>query len=162
MKRYHQCKETCPFLLSSLKDIFGKYGETTEAQMVMDGSFVCLGSTNELMQLLLSQCKVSHHQTTMAWDPTVFNTSWMHMKEKTGTHYLHFGYFLAACKHKPNLLVHYMVPFHTGHSPHSCWQKASNVIILKKARVFDIEKLKTVHLFQLDFNHKTMSFWDHN
>ena len=77
------------------------------------------------------------------------------MKEKTGTHDLHFGHFIASCQHQHNLLVHYImaeIPFRTGFSP-SRWHEATNVMILKKAGMFEIEKLRTLCLFQSDYNH---------
>ena len=77
------------------------------------------------------------------------------MKERTGTHDLHFGHFIASCDHQHNLLVHFImadIPFKTGFSP-TRWHQATNIMILKKAGLFDIEKLSTLCLFQADYNH---------
>ena len=44
------------------------------------------------------------------------------------------------------------LPFRTGFSPLR-WQHATNVMILKKAGLYNLEKLRTICLFQADFNH---------
>ena len=78
------------------------------------------------------------------------------MKEQIASHgNIHFGHFKAACEHRENMLVHYLlaeIPFRTGFSP-SRWKKATNVMIFKKAGLFDITKLRTLCLFQADHNH---------
>ena len=90
------------------------------------------------------------------------------MKEKTASHDLHFGHFKAACSHRHNLLVHYImaeIPMRTGFAP-SRWKHATNVMILKKAGLFNIEKLRTLCLFQADHNHNNKflgkSLMDHS
>ena len=87
--------------------------------------------------------------------PQDYKTSWKRMKEDTGSHDIHFGHFIASCQHEYNLLVHYImaeVPFRTGFAPQR-WKQATNVMILKKAGLFDVEKLRTLCLFQSDYNH---------
>ena len=77
------------------------------------------------------------------------------MREKTTSHDIHFGHFMAACEHRQNILVHYImaeIPFRTGFAP-SKWKSATNVMILKKAGLFDIDKLRTLCLFQANHNH---------
>ena len=77
------------------------------------------------------------------------------MKEKTSSHDVHFGHFKAACQHERNLLLHYAmaeIPFRTGFSPER-WHYATNVMILKKAGLYNVEKLSTICFFQADFNH---------
>ena len=77
------------------------------------------------------------------------------MKEKTASHEIHFGHFKAACEHEHNLFVHYImaeIPLRTGFSLMR-WRVATNVMILKKAGLFNIEKLRTLCLFQADYSH---------
>ena len=77
------------------------------------------------------------------------------MREKTASHDLHFGHFKAATTHDHNLYLHYImaeIPFRTGFVPDR-WKVATNVMILKKAGLFNIEKLRTLCLFQADHNH---------
>ena len=88
----------------------------------------------------------------MARTPTEFRESWTKMKEKTSSHgNLHFGHYKAACKHDKNILVHYImaeIPFRTGFSP-ARWQEATNVMILKKAGLYNLEKLRALCFCQV-------------
>ena len=52
-------------------------------------------------------------------------------------------------------MTHYYmaeIPFRSGYSPQR-WRQATNVMILKQAGVYDIDKLRTIVLFEADFNH---------
>ena len=154
-KKYHQSEDTCPFLQRPLRDEFGPYGATDNLEKVLRGEYECPPGTDEFTQLFIAVCKEKDIRTQMKRSPTTFKTSWTKMREKTGTHDLHFGHFMSSCSHQHNLLVHYImaeVPFRTGFSP-TRWKCATNVMILKKAGVFDIEKLRTLCLFQSDYNH---------
>ena len=160
IKKFHQCEESCPFLQPPLSDIFGQYGETSAADEVMKGTFKVPETNNRLTQLFLDTCQQTSLHTNMERSVTDYKTSWQRMKEKTGSHGLHFGHFMASCKHQENLLVHYImaeIPFRTGYSPPR-WKEATNVMILKKAGLFNIEKLRTICLFQADFNHNNKHF----
>ena len=155
INKYHQCEEMCPLLISPLCEIFGAFGETEYTESVLQGSFQAPTSTDPMTQLFLEQCKTSQTPTLIQRSVAQFKDSWLKMKEATSSHDLHFGHFKAACSHKQNLLVHYVmaeVPFRTGFVP-SCWKHATNVMILKKAGFFNIEKLRTLCLFQSDHNH---------
>ena len=155
VKKYHQCEDTCPFLQSPLKELFRNYGETTATTQVMDGTMKVPENSNKLTQLFIDKCKQSTQSTNMNRSVAEYKKSWETMKEKTGSHGLHFGHFMAACKHQENMMVHFImaeVPFRTGYAP-ARWKKATNVMILKRAGLFNIDKLRTICLFQSDFNH---------
>ena len=153
--KYHQCEETCPFLRPPLSTLFGPYGDSSQSDKVMDGTFVPPSGIDEMTVAYLKACQSNGSPTDLPQDAETFHDSWKQMKAKTGTHDLHFGHFIAACKHDHNLLIHYImaeIPFRTGFSPIR-WKAATNVMILKKAGLFDITKLQTLCLFQADFNH---------
>ena len=44
------------------------------------------------------------------------------------------------------------IPFRTGYSPVS-WQEATQLMILKKLGLIDVERLRTLVLYEADFNH---------
>ena len=44
------------------------------------------------------------------------------------------------------------LPFHTGQSPER-WKRATNVMILKKEGNQSLDSLRTLVLFEADFNH---------
>ena len=155
ISKYHQCEDTCPFLTNPLRDSFGAFGETEATEQVLAGTFQAPSTTNDMTQLFLDQCKSSNTPIFMKRSVAQYEESWRHMKEKTSSHDVHFGHFKASCSHRRNLLVHYVmaeVPFRTGFAP-SRWKKATNVMILKKAGLFNIDKLRTLCLFQSDHNH---------
>ena len=154
-KKFHQSENTCPFLKFPLLHDFGPYGTTKNIEKVLSGTYECPEDTDEFTRLFIDVCKAKEVKTQMERSPSYFKASWKRMKEKTGTHDLHFGHFLASCQHQYNLLVHYImaeIPFRSGFAP-SRWKVATNVMILKKAGMFEIEKLRTLCLFQSDYNH---------
>ena len=98
--------------------------------------------------------------TNMKRSPEVYKQSWEKMNEKITSRRLHFGHFKAATQNNLNLMTHYYlaeIPFRTGYSP-LCWRHATNVMILKEAGVYDIEKLRTIVLYEVDFNHYNKFF----
>ena len=97
---------------------------------------------------------------TMDRSPLDFKKGWQKMKERTSSQRLHFGHFKAACKSKLNIMTHYMlaeIPFRTGYTLNR-WLNSTNVMILKQAGVYDISKLRTIVLFEADFNHNNNFF----
>jgi hypothetical protein len=77
------------------------------------------------------------------------------MKEKTASRQLHLGHFKAGLGNPDISNFHYLmaeIPLHTGYSPER-WQNATNVMILKKAGLYSLDKLRTLVLYEADFNH---------
>ena len=90
----------------------------------------------------------------MTRSPQPFAQSWKKMKEKTSSGELHFGHFRSGGTHNLINMVNYVMaefPFRTGYSPKR-WKNATDVMI-KKAGLYDVEKLRTIVLFEADFNH---------
>ena len=113
----------------------GDFGKTVEAEKVLDGMYQCPMTSNNLTPLFINKCQRQCEETPMLRTPDQFKKSWKRMKECTASHDIHFGHFQAACDHRDNLLVHYImaeVPFRTGFCP-SCWKQAMSVMILKKS-----------------------------
>ena len=155
IKKFHQSEATCPFLDGQLRQDMGEFGETEAVEKVLKGMYNCPDTKNNLTPLFLNQCKQQSPEIKMIRTPDQYKRSWKMMKERTSSHDLHFRHFKAACEHKEHLFVHYImaeIPFCTGFCP-TCWKKATNVMILKKAGLFNIEKLRTLCLFQADHNH---------
>ena len=155
ISKYHQCESTCPFLKPPLRNLFGPYGDSISSDQVINGNFIPPENTDEMTKAYLQACQSTAPPTQLKRNVDEFKSSWKKMKANKGTHDLHFGHFIASCKHEHNLLVHYImaeIPFRTGFAPRR-WKAATNVMILKKAGLFDITKLRTLCLFQADFNH---------
>ena len=153
-KKFHQCEATRPFLAEPLRSQFGKFGKTETTEAVINGTYVPDKNSPPSLKTFFKVCHKSSPDTAMSRSPTEFKNSWKAMKEKTASHDLHFGHFKAACKHDDNLFVHYIlaeIPMQTGFSPKR-WQVATNVMILKKAKLFNIDKLRMLCFFQADYN----------
>ena len=133
LQKYHQSEDSCPFLQQPLRMHFGAYGETQETERVLQGKVNYSSSDNDLTPLFLGQCKTMNTPTEMVRTPQQFVDSWKRMRERTSSHDIHFGHFMAACEHRQNILVHYImaeIPFRTGFAP-TRWKSATNVMILK-------------------------------
>ena len=82
------------------------------------------------------------------------------MKEKTSSRQLHFGHFKAATSNPLLLMVHYIlaeIPFRTGYTLNR-WKEATNLMILKQEGVYNIDKLRTIVLYEADFNQNNKHF----
>ena len=82
------------------------------------------------------------------------------MKEKNSSRELHFGHFKAACGNPLNIMSHYMfaeIPFRAGYAMER-WRSATNVMILKETGNYDIDRLRTIVLYEADFNHNNKFF----
>ena len=85
-----------------------------------------------------------------------FQQGWRKVKERTSSGNLHFGHFKAAVESKQVGQVHYimsMIPMTSGFSPDR-WKKGTHVMILKAPAVFFLDNLRTIVLYEADFNHE--------
>jgi exonuclease III len=158
--KYHQTENYCPFLEEPLLSDFGQYGEGKGTEQVLNGTYECHESIDEYTRDYLRLCKRTNSLTNQERSTEDFKTSWKKIDEKTSSRHLHFGHFKAACSNELNILVHYVlaeIPFRSGYSPKR-WQTATNVMILKKSGVFDVNKLRTIVLFEADFNQNNKHF----
>ena len=77
------------------------------------------------------------------------------MKEQTSSHGpAHFGHYKAGCGHDQIAMVHYHMvelPFTGGYSP-SRHQQGTDLVLLKTANDYRIEKLWTIVLFDAECN----------
>ena len=124
-------------------------GECGEIERILNRTYTYPKTNNDLTPLFIKTCKQQCDVNPMTRTPEQFKQSWKQVKERISSHDIHFGHFQDACKHKENMHVHYImaeVPFQTGFSP-SRWQNTTNVMILKRAGLFDIEMLRTLCLF---------------
>ena len=161
-KKYHQTENTCPFLHSPLVDDFGMYGELEAAHKVSNGEYEIPEHIDEYTKDYLKVCSSTNLDvvTSLTRSPIDYKNSWKKMKEKTSSRQLHFGHFKAATLNPLNIMTHYMmaeIPFRSGYALRR-WKTAINVMILKDAGNHNIEKLRTIVLYEADFNHNNKFF----
>ena len=156
-KKYHQSEGACPFLEENLQQQFGTYGEGPQTESVLKGSYAPPADMSTITKDFLEVCKLPDEdiQTELPRTVADFKLSWKKMRESTATNSIHFGHFQAALSHQTICLLHYAmaeIPFRSGHTLDR-WKNASNVMILKKEGITDIDRLRTIVLFEADFNH---------
>ena len=155
--KMHQTESTCLFKRGQLYHQFGDLGLGPGTQRVLDGVFQPPSSISQGTKDFLAHCKIpsTECKTDMLRSVEEYKSSWDHAKERTSSRSIHFGHFKAATKHTTNLLVHYTlaeIPFRAGYSLKR-WKKATDVMILKKEGLIEVNKLRTIVLMEADFNH---------
>ena len=66
------------------------------------------------------------------------------------------GHFKAVGQHPQLSWIHFemsLLPMKTGYSP-KCWQQGIDVMLLKAPEVYLLQKLRTIVLYEADFNHE--------
>jgi hypothetical protein len=156
MRKYHQTEATCPFFLPQLRKDLGDLADGPCVAQVLDGSYIPGDDIDPFTTTFLTSCKQRIScNTTLPRTLEGFQSSWGKMKEKTSSRTLHFGHFKTGVQNEDLLSLHYNMaelPFRTGYSP-TRWQHATQLMILKKLGLIDVEKLRTLVLYEADFNH---------
>lgn len=160
-QKYHQTEQSCPFFSKELRSDFGDFGEGPAMQAVLEGTYKISPSIDQYTADYIMACQsLPRKPAPFLRSPLDFKNSWKKMNEKTSSRRLHFGHFKAACQNDLNMMVHYTlaeIPFRTGYSLER-WKKATTVMILKEEGNYAIEKLRTIVLFEADFNHNNKFF----
>jgi exonuclease III len=154
--KYHQTENTCPFLQYPMRVHFGEYGEGPASDQVLNGTYTLPPQTTPETKEYIKQCQLKDiPQTSLPRTFGEYKRSWVKMRENTGTNGHHFGHYKAGMRNDLVAMVHFAlaeIPFRTGYSP-SRWKECTNLMILKKAGLFNVDKLRTLALFEPDFNH---------
>jgi hypothetical protein len=154
-RKYHQTERSCPFLQPPLKNILGLVADGPKVTAVLDGTFVPPPGIDQATSEFLTACKQSHHVNSLPRSIHQFKQAWKARTEKTASGKLHFGHYKAGLQEELISLAHFIfaeIPFRSGYSPLR-WQQATQVMILKKAGIWDVNKLRTIVLFEADYNH---------
>ena len=156
MRKYHQTEDTCPFFHPNLRTDFGDLADGPCVQQVLDGTYTPAPEVDSYTKSFLESCQRKPNSCTqLDRDKRSFQHSWSKMKEKTSSRDLHFGHFKTGVEHDRILQMHFElaeIPFRTGYSP-TRWQEATQLMILKKLGLIDVERLRTLVLYEADFNH---------
>ena len=156
--KYHQTEGTCPFMSDTLKEDFGEMGEGQKTEAVLKGEYLPSQYLTPQTRDYILLCKFPEEEfivNPLNRSLSYFTKSWRKMKEKTSSRDIHFGHYKAATDDPVLMEIHYLsaeIPFRTGYSPLR-WKSATNVMILKKQGNTNIDKLRTLVLFESDFNH---------
>ena len=139
-----------------IKD-FGIMGDGPKTKEVLDSSYVPPALVSQHTRDYLRACKLPSDKVITTLPRTVeqFKESWKVVNEQTSSRSIHFGHFKAALSSTTILLTHYAlaeIPFCSGYIPER-WKQATNIMILKKEGITDIDRLRTIVLMEADYNH---------
>lgn len=157
-KKYHQTDGKCPLMRGILHKHLGNTATTPEAKEILEGSYYRIPSfLPEAIKTFLRSCQTKN--TTQSTSHNYFSiehyrNAWKAAKESTGSGQVHFGHWKAGTSDDELIYLEWLltiIPGKHGFSPR-VWQCATDVMILKKQGVLDIDKLRTIVLYESDFN----------
>ena len=144
-------------LLSDL----GYLADTPEAEVILKGTYRAPVGTDPYARLLLDELKMPDNvinnpmpQTEIT--PNANRRSWAKQKEVVSSepNGLTFSHYKAGAQNSVINEFDAMLrnlPYKYGFSP-SHWQEITDIAILKKAGVYDVEKMRTITLMDATFN----------
>ena len=155
IRRFTQTKDT-PLRQEPLRHILGDLAETEAAEAILDGSFVAPeGVDDYFVALLPFLVRPPGVKDLVLFDAGSFMAGWKKMKEFTGCQGpLHFGHYkaLASDGELSSWAASKLYEsFYSGTYP-SRWLSGTDVMIEKKAGIYAVDQLRTILLFQPDFN----------
>jgi hypothetical protein len=158
--RFRQAAST-PFLQPPLSEALGPLGIGPTCDAVLRGSFVPPAETDPyaavfIRHLRMNAAVLRHPPISTIIETETHVAGWRKAKERTssGPSGLHFGHFKAGTR---NTLISSFeatmanVPFATGYSPER-WRHGTDVELLKKPGNFRVDSLRTILLYEADFN----------
>ena len=156
--KFHQTEGRCPLLHGKLYRDLGSMGDGPEVPNVLNGTYVPPPGTSPVTAQWLKSLQVDDPQQAKqeiaSWQE--FQTGWNKVKERTASGELHMGHFKAGARHRNVGWVHFhlsTLPMSSGYSPKR-WQKGIDVMLLKSPEVYLLQKLRTIVLYEADFNHE--------
>ena len=129
-------------------------GDGPEVPNVLNGTYSPPPGTSEATAMWLKSLKVEdehkRNKSITSWKE--FQSGWDKAKEQTASGELHMGHFKAGARHRNIGWVH----FHLSTLPMSPkrWQHGIDVMLLKSPEVYLLKKLRTIVLYEADFNHE--------
>ena len=155
--KFHQIEDWCPLLEGQLAQDLGLFGEGSKVSEVLNGTYRVPGGTAPVVQRWIDTLKTpDKYQKWQFATLQDYRDGWRKVKERTSSGELHFGHFKAATAGSKLGWVHYtlsLLPMKFGFSP-ARWKKGTDVMILKSSNNFLLDKLRTIVLYEADYNHE--------
>jgi hypothetical protein len=158
--KYRQASQT-PFMQPPLVNDFGYLGIGQHADAVLRGEYRIPPGVDTYTEKFIKQLETAPE--ILATDPirTFFTTEewkegWKHSKERTAvaSDFVHFGHFKAGCT--DDTIANFEatmanIPLLSGYSPRR-WRKVVDCMLLKREDDYNVEKLRTIVLFDPEAN----------
>ena len=156
-EKFHQTEGWSPLLQGQLAKDIGLFGEGPKVQDILDGNYRVPDGYHPSVQRWIDTLKMGKSQQQQARVTLQdYQNGWKMVKEKTSSGELHFGHFKAGAGTSDIGRVHYsmsMIPMKVGFTP-TRWRLGTDVMILKAPNVYLLDKLRTIVLYEADFNHE--------
>ena len=155
-RKYHQTENWCPLLKGQLLEDIGILGDGPAVESILSGTYVCPEDTPPVVRLWLENLVIKDTESKTETLQTFreYRQGWKYAREFTSSGELHFGHFKAEAEHDMLAWSNYVlagIPRVTGICPDR-WKRGTDVMLLKKEGLFLLEKLRTIVLFESDFN----------
>lgn len=154
-RRFTQTNLT-PLRVEPLRGLFGDLGETGVVEEVLSGTFeIPLGSDPGFADLVPFLKREESVSTIDIFSTEAFCRGWRKMKEWTGCQGpLHFSHFKAIAQDEclSQRAASLLRESFTSGVPEDRWLRGTDVMIEKKAGQYRVDQLRTILLFQPDFN----------
>ena len=149
-------------MIAPLYELLGKYGETQEAQKILSGTFdfpaleIDRHAKEFLTELRVPAIVIAKGPVPVDLPLQEHVSGWKRQKEATASEPtgLSFSHYKAAAQDPMLAEIDRFfrnLPYQEGFSPEA-WQFITDVEILKKSGVYDVEKMRTIQLMHSDFN----------
>ena len=157
-QRFTQNSNT-PFLNEPLVHDIGYLAENDAAEQILQGSYQPPPTTDKFTRALIQElstppCIQETGPITTVITPEDNKKAWQKQKEKTASNGLHFGHYKASAQHEQLNKFDAQtrtIPYKHGFAPQE-WTEITDVEILKKSGVFEVELMRTIQLLDSQFN----------
>lgn len=154
-RKYHQTEGTGQLQKGQLLRDFGTMGNGPQTVALLSGNYSAPKglsiATREFLNLMKRPATV---QQVLPISYKEFCSGWSLAKERTSSNGPHFGHYKASMLHPEISLLLYqraIFPTITGYSPRR-HRQGVDVMLLKKENVYDVERLRTIVLFDSEAN----------
>ena len=146
----------CPLLQDTLLEDLGLLGDGPEVINVLNGTYKPPDDTPAATVLWLQSMAISHPiaRDEISTSLKSYRQGWKLAKEQTSTGEIHVGHFKAGALHKRLGWLNFVMavlPYTAGYVPLR-WRKGTDVMLLKKDECYLVNKLRTIVLYEADFN----------
>ena len=157
-KKYHQTENSCPLLQGQLLEDIGLLGDGPAVEDILNGTYIPPPSSSTATKLWLKNLHIPNRDKREAIQSTLreYRHGWKLVREHTASGELHFGHYQACAQHDMLSWATFVMaglPRATGFTPKR-WRRCTDVMLLKKEGFFLLEKLRTIVLYESDFNHE--------
>ena len=156
-EKFHQTYN-CPLFQKQLLEDLGLLGDGPEVINVLNGTYQPPEGTSWATRRWLKHMKIQDPSACKEITTSLaeYRQGWKKANERTASGELHMGHFKASARHSRLGWMNFVMavlPYTAGYVPRR-WRKGTDVMLLKKDENFLLSKLRTIVLYEADFNHE--------